>query len=119
MRIAGLIIGIMSLCAVSCKRNNVPADIIQPDEMGKILFDISMAEEFVNSYITKDSSRNKEAEIQREYQKVFMLYKVTEAGFRKSYAYYNSHPLIFKTLMDSLNARGQRARNKLYRNQVE
>ena len=32
-----------------CSQNKIPADVIQPHEMGNILFEITMAEEFVNS----------------------------------------------------------------------
>lgn len=120
MRIArGLIWLLFSILLISCRNNKVPSDIIQPDEMGKILFEISMAEEFVNSYVAKDSSRNKEIEIQQEYQKIFLLHKISEPQFKKSYEFYNAHPAIFKTLMDSLNDRGQRSRNRLFRSADE
>lgn len=120
MRIAGCLLWLAgSIFWLSCGNNKVPSDIIQPDEMGKILFEISMAEEFVNSYIAKDSSRNKDVEIQQEYQKIFLLHKVNESQFKKSYEFYNAHPSIFKTLMDSLNDRGQRSRNRLYKDSNE
>ena len=97
-----------------CSQKKIPADVIQPHEMGNILFEITMAEEFVNSYIAKDSSKNKDEEIQREYQKIFLLHEVTEAQFEESYDFYRSHTGIFKTMMDSLNARTQRKRNEVY-----
>jgi hypothetical protein len=97
-----------------CSQNKIPAGIIQPHEMGNMLFEITMAEEFVNSFVAKDSSKNKEAEIQKEYQKIFLLHEVTEAQFKESYDFYRSHTGIFKTLMDSLNARAQRKRNEVY-----
>ncbi|HRO47750.1 DUF4296 domain-containing protein [Agriterribacter sp.] len=98
-----------------CSGRKVPSGVIEPHEMGNMLFEITMAEEFVNSYVSKDSSKNKEVEIQKEYQKIFLLHKVTEAQFKKSYDFYRSHTGIFKTMMDSLNARAQRGRNELYR----
>lgn len=115
MRAGRCIVLIMAFGVAACSRNRVPSNIIQPHEMGNMLFEISMAEEFVNSFIAKDSSRDKEVEIRKEYQKIFLLHKVTEAQFKKSYGFYKSHPVIFKTMMDSLNARAQRERNELYR----
>ena len=97
-----------------CSQNKIPTGIIQPHEMGNMLFEITMAEEFVNSFVAKDSSKNKEAEIQKEYQKIFLLHEVTEAQFKESYDFYRSHTGIFKTMMDSLNARAQRKRNEVY-----
>lgn len=105
----------MAFGIAACSRSRVPSNIIQPHEMGNMLFEISMAEEFVNSFIAKDSSRDKEVEIRKEYQKIFLLHKVKEEQFKKSYEFYRSHPAIFKTMMDSLNARAQRTRNELYR----
>lgn len=100
---------------LSCKSNHsVPKKILQPDLMGKVLFSLNMAEEFVNSYVAKDSFRNKEQELQREYQKVFLLFQVTKEDFEKSYEYYKTHPDIFKAMLDSLDARGQRRRIELY-----
>lgn len=101
--------------ALSCKDNNrVPKKFIQPDQMGRVLFSLSMAEEFVNTYVAKDSFRNKEQELQKEYQKVFLLYKVTREDFEKSYEFYKTHPDIFRVMLDTLDARGQRRRIDLY-----
>lgn len=116
IRYLGLIV--VSL-VMGCSGKDVPADIIQPHEMGNMLFEISMAEEFVNTYVAKDTTKNRSAEIEKEYQKIFLLHKITEAEFRKSYDFYRSHTEIFKLMMDSLNARSQRARNELYRAEDE
>lgn len=104
---------------IGCSGKDVPSGIIQPHEMGNILFEISMAEEFVNTYVARDTSKNRPAEIEKEYQKIFLLHKITEAEFKKSYNFYRSHTEIFKSMMDSLNARSQRARNELYRAEDE
>ncbi|HRP32889.1 MAG TPA: hypothetical protein PKV73_13405, partial [Agriterribacter sp.] len=69
IRYLGLIV---VLLVMGCSGKDVPADIIQPHEMGNMLFEISMAEEFVNSFVAKDSSRDKDVEIQKEYQKIFL-----------------------------------------------
>lgn len=98
-----------------CLGKDVPSSIIQPHEMGNILFEISMAEEFVNTYVAKDSLINRDTAIRKEYQKIFLLHDISEAKFKKSYDYYRSHIDVFKVMMDSLNNRSQRARNELYR----
>lgn len=115
MKAGKYIVLIVAFGVAACSRSRVPSDIIQPHEMGNMLFEISMAEEFVNSFVAKDSSRDKDVEIQKEYQKIFLLHNIKEEQFQKSYAFYRSHPDIFKTMMDSLNARAQRERNELYR----
>lgn len=92
MRTGLYIVMLAAFLLTGCSGNRIPADIIQPYEMGNMLFEISMAEEFVNAYVAKDSSKNKEVEIQNEYQKIFLLHEVTEAQFKESYDFYRSHP---------------------------
>lgn len=109
-----IIIGIVFFAACSSK-NNIPNGIIKPDEMGSILFEANMAEEFVASYVAKDTTKNKDLELQKEYQKIYLLHDITKEQFEKSYTFYKEHTEIFKVLMDSLNARAQRRRNDLYK----
>lgn len=109
-----IILGIVFLAACSSK-NKIPNDVIKPDEMGTILFEANMAEEFVASYVVKDTTKNRDVELQKEYQKIYLLHDITEEQFKKSYAFYKAHTDIFKVLMDSLNARAQRRRNELYK----
>ncbi len=106
----------LPLCVMlSCKNSDrIPGDILQPERMGKVLFALNMAEEFVSLYVAKDSARNKEQELEKEYQKVFLLYQVTKDEFEKSYEFYKKHPDIFKVMLDTLDARGQRRRIDLY-----
>jgi len=110
-----LILLVTALLFSHCSnKNKVPSDIVQPDEMGNMLFEITMAEEFVNGYVAKDSSRNKEVEILKEYQKIYLLHGVSEKNFKDSYDFYKSHPHIFKIVMDSLDARVQKKRTEMY-----
>ncbi|MFT3950282.1 MAG: DUF4296 domain-containing protein [Agriterribacter sp.] len=100
----------------SCFRNNkAETGIIPSDKMGSVIFDMNVAEDFVNMYVAKDSSRNKVAELNKEYQKIYLLYNITEDQFKSSYEYYKSHPAEYKTLIDALNAKAQRRREDLYR----
>lgn len=101
--------------AFACRQNDeIPSSVIPPEEMGKILFEANMAEEFVNSYVMKDRSKNKETEMKREYKKIFFMHDVTEQQFKKSYDFYRSHPEIYRALMDSLDAKAQRKRSDVY-----
>lgn len=108
-----LVIGSALLQACSDK-SGVPANIIQPEEMGSLLFDLNMAEDFVSVYVARDSAKNKNVEIKKEYQKVFLLHNVTEAQFETSYAFYRKNLDLFKLVMDKVNTYAQKKRNELY-----
>ena len=106
---------LICLLVFACRQNDeIPPSVIPPEEMEKILFEANMAEEFVNSYILKDLSKNKETEMKREYEKIFYLHNVTEQQFKKSYDFYRSHPEIYKSLMDAFDAKAQRKRSDIY-----
>lgn len=103
---------LLSSCSWS---NRTKTGIIPADKMGSVLFDMNVAEDFVTIYVTKDSSRDKKFELNKEYQKIYLLYNITEEEFNNSYEYYKSHPADYKILMDSLNAKAQRRREDIYR----
>lgn len=110
-----LCIVLMAALFYACsEKSKITSDIIPPDEMGNILFEMNMAEEFVNTYVVKDTTKKKEQEIKKENQKIFLLHSITEKEFKRSYEFYKSNTDIFKTMMDSLNARSQRRRTELY-----
>ncbi len=115
MRYCIIIVGLLLMLS-SCsgnKRND--KSILAPDKMGSVLFDMNVADEFVTIYVAKDSSKDKAAALNKEYQKIYTLYDITEEQFKNSYEYYKSHPADYKILMDSLNAKAHRRREDLYR----
>jgi len=114
MRITVLIAAFIGAFIFSCNNDEMPETIIPSDEMGRILFDMNMAEEFVNTYVTRDTSKNKNIEINKEYQKIFLMHNITEKQFTTSYDFYKAHTELYKTMMDTLNARAQRKRSQLY-----
>ncbi|MFT3749456.1 MAG: DUF4296 domain-containing protein [Agriterribacter sp.] len=99
----------------SCGKNKSGSDIIASDKMGSVMFDMNVAEEFVSIYVAKDSSKDKKAELNKEYEKIYLLYDITEQQFKDSYNYYKTHPEAYKIVVDSLNAKAQRRREELYR----
>lgn len=82
--------------------------------MANILYDIALAEGFVETYKLKDSSLNKDSALQKEIDIVLKFHRVDPALFTKSYGYYQHHPQDFKTLIDTANARAIRNRENSY-----
>lgn len=114
MRTAIFILFITVCSFASCSNDKLPSSVIPKDDMGSILFELNMAEEFVSSYVTRDTTKNKNVEINKEYQKIFLMHDVTEKQFKESYDFYKAHTDIYKNLMDSVNARAQRRRTEIY-----
>jgi hypothetical protein len=117
---AGIGIVAFTIVLFSCGRGGrVQPGIIQEDKMDSLFWELSLAEDYATTYLAKDSARNKNDEILKEYEKVFAIHHVTRDEFRKSYDYYRSRPEIFKKLIDSTNARAQRRRQDLFRNDIK
>jgi hypothetical protein len=89
-------------------------DVIGKDKMADILYDIALAEAFVETYQFKDSSLNKDSALQKEIDLVLRYHGVEPSRFSMSYQFYQQHPKDFKILIDTANDRAIRNRENSY-----
>ncbi|HVZ95858.1 MAG TPA: DUF4296 domain-containing protein [Chitinophagaceae bacterium] len=108
---------ILFLVIAGCTGRQIPANIIQPEEMKKVLWDITRAESLSGELSRRDSSINKIAAIKVLSDKIFSLHHISGSDFEKSYLWYTGHPDILKVMLDSMTAQNSRAnRLELMRN---
>lgn len=100
------------------KKGRVPAEMIQEDKMGVILFEMAMAEGFVDIYFNRDSTIKKDSMLHVEMDKVLAIHKISQKEFRDSYQFYKSNPDIFKVMTDTVYQRSQRDKDKMYSNRI-
>lgn len=101
--------------ALSCSRSReVPSDLIQKDRMGRILYDIGLAEASVETEYYRDSSRNKDSLLRAQLDKVMAIHGTSRGDFRRSYDFYKRNPHIFKEVVDTLQARAQRNQQRMF-----
>ncbi|MGH2563517.1 MAG: DUF4296 domain-containing protein [Ginsengibacter sp.] len=94
---------------VSCVgKNDVPSEIIQPDKMQKVLWDVLKAQALSTEISRKDSTINEITETKILTQKAFEINSVSPAAFNRSYTWYTNHPDVMRIIFDSLNAQNQR-----------
>jgi len=94
---------ILIISNFGCVRDNkVPKDVIPQNQMRKIMWDLMRADAYVTDFIMKDSSSDKKAESAKLYEKVFDIHFTTRETFKKSLAFYQSRPDLFKAISDSL-----------------
>jgi len=87
-------------------RQGVPNDIIGPDKMEAVLFDMLRSGNLVNNFIlTKDSSLPKEQTQIDWINKVLVFHSISEQQFKRSFAYYQNHPALMASIMDSISKR--------------
>ncbi len=106
MRIIACILSVFIL--IACSSGPVPKDIIPPDKMQGIVFDLIKADEFINSFAVKDTTVNIKIRRLTLYEQVFALHRTSKDEFFKSYKYYQQHPDKNKVLFDSLYAAANR-----------
>lgn len=101
----GLILLLLLFFIAGCKsKNKIPGDVLPPKEMQGILWDLMRADQFLADYIlNQDSSKKKAIESQKYYEQIFDLHKVSKEKFQHSFTFYKSHPVLLKSIMDSIS----------------
>ena len=114
-----IIIVLIAFCAASCKdKNALPAGILSKEKMQAVLWDVIRAEAFTNSYIKKDTTKNKnlvleDAKLQHQ---IFAINNVTKDEFYTSYDYYRMHPDLLLAVLDSIDTKNSKENNLHGRN---
>ncbi|HEX5667825.1 MAG TPA: DUF4296 domain-containing protein [Chitinophagaceae bacterium] len=110
-----LIILILLIFAFSCgRKDKVPEGVLEPAKMEKVMTDLLMSESFTESYLLLDTSKKRDEWFTGELNKVLAIQDVTQDQIRKSLDFYRTRPDLFKVIVDSINARAQRNRDKVY-----
>ena len=64
---------------------------------------------YVADFIMKDSTRDQKAESAILYEKIFDIHATSRETFKKSLAFYESRPDLFKAISDSLRSDERKA----------
>ena len=92
---------------VACKPG-IPKDIVQPEEMEKILFDIHVIDGYVSLIPTSDSAKKVTAPI---YKGIYKKYGIDSAKHAKSMAYYYKHPDVLSKMYDRISEKVAKTRD--------
>jgi len=103
---------ILVLSLGSCKKKERPDDVMKPDQMQAVLWDVLQANAFVNDFVKKDSGVNIEQQQVKMQMQVFAKHKITKAYFDKSYDWYTKNPAQMQRMLDTLTARAERSKKK-------
>ena len=99
-----LLIIYLSLLIAGCKsKNAIPGNVLQQKKMQEVLWDMMRADQFLADYVlNKDTSLKKKTESIKLYQQILAINGVTKEKFEASFAFYKSHPILLKAIMDSI-----------------
>jgi Domain of unknown function (DUF4296) len=90
------------IAIAACSSGRVPKDFLEPIQMESIVYDLIRVDEFVNNFVSKDSTIDLKKKRTVLYEQVFKVHNTTRKQFYESYKYYQQHPDIQKALFDSV-----------------
>ena len=94
---------ILIISNFACIRDNkIPKDVIPQNQMRNIMWDLMRADAYVTDFVMRDSTLDKKAESAKLYEKIFDIHATTRETFKKSLAFYQGRPDLFKVISDSL-----------------
>lgn len=94
--------GILILAFLISCSTSIPKDVLPPEQMKIVLWDVLRADELAGYNLTSDSSLNRIQTYTGYYQQILDIHKISRERFNKSMLYYRNHPALFKVVLDSL-----------------
>ena len=96
---------LLSVLLISCAKKERKGDVLSPNKMRDVMWDMIRADQYVSDLLFKDSTIKKKDESIKLYEEVFHVHKITRDEFKRSLDYYSSRPDLFRPIIDSLAKR--------------
>jgi len=101
--------GLLFIMIGGCKPK-IPENIIQPDRMGVILYDIHVVDGYIGSIPKQDSAKKVSAAY---YKGVYKKFAIDSVVFTKSMDYYYDHPDVLSTIYEKVTANLKKSKDSL------
>ncbi len=98
-----------ALILFACKPG-VPDDVIKPEEMEEILYDIHLVDGYINYIPTPDSAKKVASPY---YKGIFKKYGIDSAKHARSLAYYYTKPDVFLKMYENIGKRLENTKKKV------
>ena len=98
------IICIFSIFLLLACNNGMPKNVLPLNTMKVVMFDMLKADDWYARILVGDTLMQRVKEDIPLYEQVFAVHKLTKKQFFDSYHYYESHPVAYKELVDSLES---------------
>ena len=92
------------LCFLALACTSTPKNVLPVNTMKVVMFDMLKADDWYARIIVGDTLMKKVKDDIPLYEQVFAVHKLTKKEFFDSYHYYESHPVAYKELVDSLES---------------
>ena len=100
---------IFFILSQGCKQG-IPREIIQPNKMEKVLFDIHVVDGYISTISNQDTTKIIASSY---YNGIYKKFEIDSALFNKSMDYYYSHPVILNDIYGNVEKAFTIANEKL------
>lgn len=108
-----LLTGLLFISFSCGNKNNIPDNVLPPDKMKMVLWDVIKADAIATEWVKRDSSRNFMEQSAKLQKNIFAIHNISKALFDKSFNFYKSHPAMMSALMDSLTNKAYQSRPEI------
>lgn len=95
---------VICLVWASCSGESVPKDVLPPEKMQAVMYDMIRVDEMVDFLRMSDSAYQPFSKRTSLYDTVFGLHHVTKERFQQSLKYYQGRPDLLKEMISDLHA---------------
>lgn len=88
--------------AASSCTSSIPKEVMSPEKMGAVLYDVIRADEMTDFLLANDSTYRVFSKRASLYDTIFQLHAVKKQEFQKSLKFYQGRPDLLKEILDSL-----------------
>ncbi|WP_262890784.1 DUF4296 domain-containing protein [Pedobacter quisquiliarum] len=99
----------ISFSIICCKSKEIPKDIIPPNQMQKILYDIHIADAYITTIGDADSAKKVSSAY---YKGIYKKFKTDSVRYNKSMDYYYQNPGLLTDMYDRIKADLEKTKQK-------
>ena len=86
----------------------MPADIIRPEKMKQVQWDLMQADEMADYYKALDTTYPADQKRKEHYAQILKIHAISQEQLDKTIDYYTARPALLKELLDSVQKLGER-----------
>lgn len=91
-----------ALFIASCSSNEIPKDVLPPEKMGAVWYDIVLADELTDFGSITDSTYRKFSKRAGLYDTILQLHKINKEQYKKSERFYQGRPDLVKEIFEDI-----------------
>ena len=96
---------LLSVFILSCSGESIPKDVLPQEKMTAVLYDIILADEWIDFTRMHDSTYLNFSKRTAVYDSVFQVHAIKRDQYKKSINYYQGRPDLLKEILDSVKTK--------------